>query len=731
MGNLFIADEINNRVFILNRNLFFTLAGGGEQQFESNSAQEPLRVQLRTPQGLALDADGSILIADTGNNRIRKFEATTGLISTIAGNGKLDISPDGAPANSPIIPTDLATLSNRILFSELHRVRFLDNNVIRTLSGQLSSGFAGDGDLATKALLNSPGNIVADRSGNLYIADNGNHCIRRIEASTGRISTYAGTGRPGFSGEGGPATRADLAGPFGVALDRQGNLYIADRRNNRVRRVDATTQIITTIAGNGLATSSGDGGDPKAASLNSPSAVHIDNDGNIYIGEVGAIRRISAATKNISTIVGTGIMGYSGDGDFATSASISEPYKILLDSRGNLLFTDTLNHSIRIVRNIAALPENSFSLSVDKTSQTATPGSTVTFTFTTRSIGNFFEPISFSAHSVPNLDLGIAFQPQSVTVGASTTLAVAVPLLLQPPQSFEIIVSARAGRITRKKVLKLTIDAANNADFNIRVSPTTANLKAGESAIFTVSVTSDAQQPVTLTASNIPNLKVTFDPQSITPQASARMTVTADQRTTSGQVSLTVAGTRNQLVQIATVTLNIEGNLPPVFTPIENQRVAIGQVLTVDVQANDPNGNSGLRLLLLSAPSYVTLQDLGSGRGLLRIAPQVGDKDGSVTLQAIDPGGLTAQISFNIAIRSGPTITTVTYSKPNLTINGTGFGITGAKVSINGVDTSPRIQSQNDTTIILNGNKKKLNIKKGTNTVTVTTQDGLSATATF
>src|SRR5205814_1565897 len=218
---------------------------------------------------------------------------------------------------------------------------------INTVAG----GGAGDGGDATIANLNSPASVAVDSSGNLYIADLGNERIRKIAAATGIITTVAGNGVLGFTGDGGAATKASLNSPASVALDASGNLYIADYFNHRIRKIAAATGIITTVAGNGSPSFAGDGGAATSASLNSPSGVALDASGNLYIADFfdNRIRKVDAASGIITTVAGNGSFGFAGDGGAATSASLSGPAGVAVDAGGNLYIADYANHRIRKV----------------------------------------------------------------------------------------------------------------------------------------------------------------------------------------------------------------------------------------------------------------------------------------------------------------------------------------------------------------------------------------------
>jgi trimeric autotransporter adhesin len=219
------------------------------------------------------------------------------------------------------------------------------------VAGTGSYGYSGDGGIATSAKLSYPGGVAIDASGNIYIVDTGNSRIRMVTKSTGIISTVAGTGSYGYRGDGGIATSASLNFPRGVAIDASGNLYIADTDNNRIRMVTKSTGIISTVAGTGSSGYSGDGGLATSAALNYPRGVAIDASANIYIADFYnyRIRMVTKSTGIISTVAGTGSSGYSGDGGLATSAALNYPYGVAIDASGNIYIADTHNHRIRML----------------------------------------------------------------------------------------------------------------------------------------------------------------------------------------------------------------------------------------------------------------------------------------------------------------------------------------------------------------------------------------------
>src|SRR5438034_866674 len=255
-----------------------TVAGGG-----AGDGGDATIANLNSPAGVAVDSSGNLYIADLGNERIRKIAAATGIITTVAGNGVLGFAGDGGAATNASLtrPAGVALDAGGNLYiadlgNERIRKFAAATGIITTVAGNGVFGFAGDGGAATNASLGVPVGVAVDAGGDLYIADHSNNRIRKVTPGTGIITTVAGNGSPSFAGDGGAATSASVCVPAGVALDASGNLYIADYGNHRVRKVAAATGIITTVAGNGSPAFAGDGGAATSASLNSPVSVALD-----------------------------------------------------------------------------------------------------------------------------------------------------------------------------------------------------------------------------------------------------------------------------------------------------------------------------------------------------------------------------------------------------------------------------------------------------------------------
>lgn len=230
-------------------------------------------------------------------------------------------------------------------------------SIITTIAGKSPYGFSGDGGPASNAQLKAPYKVCSDQLGDIIIADAFNHRIRKINCATGTITTIAGNGIGGFSGDGGPATNAQLAVPQAVAVDGDDNIYICDGSNHRIRKITASTGIINTIVGTGTTGSSGDGSIATNAEIYAPGGVFIDKFRNVYVADWGnnKVRKITYSTGVISTIAGTGVGGYYGDGGIAKNAKISRPVDVFCDTSGDVLIAELDNHVIRMVNSITGL----------------------------------------------------------------------------------------------------------------------------------------------------------------------------------------------------------------------------------------------------------------------------------------------------------------------------------------------------------------------------------------
>lgn len=308
---------------------------------------------IRYPSHTIFDASGNMYIAEWGYNRIRKV-TTSGSISTIAGTGVPLFGGDGGAATAAYLNQPCGIVidaSGNIIFVDNgnKRVRKINGaGTISTIVGTGVTGYSGDGGQATAAMITDPRGLALDAAGNLFIADAGNQVIRKVNTS-GIISTVAGNNTSGFSGDGSAATTAQLNNPQDVAFDAAGNMYISDNLNHRIRKV-TTTGTISTFAGTGSLGFSGDGGAATAARLKYPYGLQIDAYDNMYIADGGnnRIRKIKPSGI-ISTVAGTSSFGFSGDGGPATAAQLNSPGATSKDASGNLYISDELNYRIRKV----------------------------------------------------------------------------------------------------------------------------------------------------------------------------------------------------------------------------------------------------------------------------------------------------------------------------------------------------------------------------------------------
>jgi len=369
-GNVYFADIASNCVRKITGGVITTVAGTGTQGF-SGDGGAAISAQLFHPQGVAIDGGGNLYIVDTGNYRIRKV-TPAGIISTIAGNG--------------------------------------------------TNGSSGDGAAATSAQL-LPTAIAVDGVGNLYIGD-ANHERIRMVTLAGTISTIAGNGTAGFTGDGGAATSAELNEPQGVAVDPTGNVYIADFVNHRIRKV-TPSGVISTFAGNGTVGSGGDGGAATSAALQSPLGVFADNQGNLYLADATGSRIREVNTSGIiSTVAGTGTQGFGGDGGLATLAEVNSPYTLAVDSVGNLYIGDLNNHRVREVIYQATVPPPG-----QADTPTISPGTGTYTTIQNVTLSDGTSGVSFyytTDGSTPTTSSTLYTGP--IAVSASETLqAIAVP----------------------------------------------------------------------------------------------------------------------------------------------------------------------------------------------------------------------------------------------------------------------------------------------------------------
>ena len=524
---------------VLRPGVITIMAGTGVNGFSGDNGSA-LSAEVSSPTGVATDSAGNLYIADYQNGRVRKVNASTGVIITFAGGGsgcagQSDSIGDGCAASDATLssPSDVAIdFPGNVYIADLsgNLIRRVDaaTNVITTVAGGDTGCAAqmdtvGDGCPATSAALSVPEGIALDGSGNLYISDSGNSRVRKVDAITGFISNIAGVGLQGFSGDGGPATNAALSGPNGVAVDGVGNVYVADYLNVRVRKIDAVTGFITTVAGNGIIGNSGDNGLATQAQLSGPWGLAVDAAGDLYISDYPSyvVRSVDAATGVIRTIAGGGggcaaQTDLLGDNCAATLATFGGSYGLSVDGAGNLYLADGNDGRIRTISNTSApldFPQtNAGSSSVAQTitvSNIANASLTfsglgasqnfgidaATTTCTTSSslasgdscqIGVIFAPTAGGSLSgnltLTDNSLNVNGNTQSVqlsgigsSTAATTTIVSAPPITYGASANVTVTVTSGQGTVTGN--VALTVDNA---------SPLTQSLSGG-STVFTIS----------------------------------------------------------------------------------------------------------------------------------------------------------------------------------------------------------------------------------------------------
>jgi trimeric autotransporter adhesin len=343
-----------------------TIAGQGPSAFDySGDGELATDAKLDFVTGVSVDQSGNVYTFNGASNTVRKIYFSTGTIQTYGGvflgwnvTDPTPLHGDNGPAAdahmSILIAGTVDVNGNVIVLdagnAQVREIRASDSTIHKVGGGNAWNNFGGDGGLATTASFNNAYGVATDASGNIYIADEYNNSIRKIDQMTGIISTVAGKGpdHAGYSGDNSAATSAMLNLPRGVAVDNDGNIFIADSQNNVIRKV--SNGIITTIAGTGLPGYSGDGALAINAKINYPQSITVDNEGTIYFTDMNnnVIRKVDNSGI-ITTYVGTGASGYKGDGGLATKAKINYPWGIAVDSDGNLYIADTNNAAIRVV----------------------------------------------------------------------------------------------------------------------------------------------------------------------------------------------------------------------------------------------------------------------------------------------------------------------------------------------------------------------------------------------
>ncbi len=589
-GNLYFSDSANNVVWMVSAKTGdISIAAGNRTAGYSGDGGPATNAGLNSPQGVATDSAGNVYIADSHNNVVRKVMSSTGLISTVAGNGRI-----GSPGN------------------------------------------VGDGGVATSAELNNPAGVAFDRSDNLYIADS-NNLVRMVSASTGIITTIAGNGNYGFSGDGGPATSAAVQAPNALAIDKVGNLYVAAQGDGRVRKVTAGTGVITTVAGNGDQGVSGDGALATSAEI-SVEGLALDSAGNLYISSwPDAIREVAAGTGVITRVAGNGYTGYSGDGGSATIAELLGPQGISFDAAGNLFIADAGNYRVRKVvfssatPVIAATPVFSVAGGTYSSAQTvtitdATPGATIFYT---------------TDGTTPTASSPVYTGP--ITVSSSETL--------------EAIATATGYKTSAVATAAYTINIP------IAATPTLSPTAGTYAAVQTVTIT-DAT----------PGATIYYTTDRTTPTASSPVytgPITVSSSETIEAIA-TAAGYKTSAVATAAYSINIAVAATPMFSPAAGTYTSVQRVTISD-------GTAGATIYYTtdgttptaSSPVYTGPITVSSSETVEAIATAAGYKTSAVA---------TAAYSINIPTNTLPVVGSMSPAFVSeggatftLTVTGSGF----------------------------------------------------------
>ena len=332
-----------------------TIAGTGEPGYSGDGGPAG-RALLREPFMCDFDSQGNLYFSEARNHTVRRVDQATGVITTVAGTGEEGYSGDGGPAVAATLNQIYALVIDAngdiYVVDRLNAaVRKIEaaTGIITTVAGTGEPGYSGDGGQGSEAQLREPNDIFLDGRGGLLIADIQDQRVRRLDLATGIITTFAGNGEKVREGDGSAAKQASILGSRAVCMDSKGNTYICEREGHGVRRVDANG-IMSTFAGTGERGYEGDGGPALTATWNGPKAIRCDKQDNIFVvdTENHAIRRIDAATGNVTTVAG-GHLGGDGDGGNATEAGLARPHGCGFDGQGNLFIADSDNHRVRVV----------------------------------------------------------------------------------------------------------------------------------------------------------------------------------------------------------------------------------------------------------------------------------------------------------------------------------------------------------------------------------------------
>ncbi|HXM43331.1 MAG TPA: hypothetical protein VN924_18990 [Bryobacteraceae bacterium] len=449
-----------------------TVAGDGTVGF-SGDGGPATSAALSTPFGVAVDGAGNIYIADFNNVRIRKV-TPAGIITTVAGTGVAGFGGDGGPAvnamlNRPSKVSVDAAGNFYVVDSGNSRIRKVTpDGTITTVAGNGNAGESGDGGPAIDASLDYPEDVTVDAAGDLFIADGDGNTVREVTVD-GTITTVAGNGQQGYSGDGGGAAQASLNNPSSVAVDSSGNLFIGDTNNNRIRKV--ANGIITTVAGNGVQGYSGDGGPAAGAELAFPTA-KLDTAGNLYIGDIGNSRvRLMLTNGTIWTVAGNGNAGFGGDGGPALDASLHFPNMVAPTSSGDVYVADAFNERIRLLTPVLQPPSISAGGVVSASSfgefTSVSPGSWIEIYGSNLAV----DSRSWLASDFNGVNAPTSLDGTSVTIGGEAAFID----FISPGQVNALVPSNVA---TGAQLMTVTVAGVTSPAYSISVNPVQPGLDA-------------------------------------------------------------------------------------------------------------------------------------------------------------------------------------------------------------------------------------------------------------
>ncbi len=653
---------------------------------------EATTVPLSFPSAITYDSAGNLYIAETGNHLIRKVD-TSGLITTIVGTGVQGYSGDNGLATAARLdsPQGLALDGNNLYIADTHnhRIRKLDltTKIIVTVAGS-TAGFGGDNGPAAAAQLDLPTALAVDASHNLYIADTQNHRIRKIAAATASITTVAGDGTQSFKGDNGPAIAASIDSPTGLATDAAGDLFLSDTHNHRIRKISATTGLITTVAGTGSPGFSGDGNSATAATLALPHGLSIDSAGDIFIADNAnhRIRRIDAITGAITTVAGSGTQSFGGDNGAAVAATLDSPRATTITPAGLVTLSDTANQRVRqldvqpapAIHTIAGLSNTSVGtltltarptivygtgqLTATLASTTATGSITFTLLDPTIANGTTLEtaPVAGSAATfdISNFSVGTysilaaytgdsthpaaQSQPLAVTITPRPLSAVPDAITLLYGQPIPVLTGSLTGDLPRD-------DAGLVATFHAQITP------FSPAATYPISATLTGAAARNYTFSAAPASVVIAPAPTVTTFAPSATSITAGSPVTfTGQTISTTAGSVTGPVTFKDgATILFAAPMPATFT---TSALTPGPHTITTIYAGDRNF-----IASASAPLLITVIPAPTNAPDFTLAPT------GITTQTIPAGG-TANFDFTMQIQGSTLASPITLAATGLPV---------------------------------------------------------------